>query len=62
LTWTAPGDASDGAITRYHVYRRDPVTRLWTLIAELTPQTTSYAVSVGGDGNNWQYKVTAMIK
>jgi hypothetical protein len=58
LTWTTPGPS--GQVTRFHVYKLDPLTLFWTQVAELTRQTTSFSEPV--DGSSWQYKVSAVIK
>jgi uncharacterized repeat protein (TIGR01451 family) len=58
LTWTTPGPS--GQVTRFHVYKLDPLTLFWTQVAELTRQTTSFSEPV--DGSSWQYKVAAVIK
>jgi hypothetical protein len=62
LTWTEPTHQSGVIVTRFHVYRLDPVTLFWTQIAEVTKQTTSYLDPVLDDGLGHQYKVTAVIK
>jgi hypothetical protein len=62
LAWTAPTYATPINVTRYHVYRLDPVTLLWTQIAEVAKQYTSYQDPILNDGRNWQYRVTAVIK
>ena len=62
LTWTEPAHQPGINVTRFHVYRLDPVTLFWTQIAEVTKQTTSYLDSVLNDGLDHQYKITAMIK
>jgi hypothetical protein len=62
LTWTEPLPAASVHVTRFHVYRLDPETRSWTLIGEVGRQTTSFHDPIQSDGNDWQYKVTAMIK
>jgi hypothetical protein len=62
LTWTVPSHDSSVTISKYHIYRRDSATSLWTLIAEPIPTTTSYLDPVLNDGGRWQYKVTAVIK
>jgi hypothetical protein len=62
LTWSEPTHQPGIIVTRFHVYRLDPVTFFWTQIAELTKQTTSYLDPVLGDGNHHLYKVTAVIK
>jgi len=62
LTWTEPVHQAQINLTRFHIYRLDPATLFWTLIAEVTKQTTSYQDPILNDGNDWQYKVTAMIK
>jgi hypothetical protein len=62
LTWTEPAHQAGINVTRFHIYRLDPVSLFWTQIAEVTKQTTSYQDPILNDGNNWLYKVTAMIK
>jgi hypothetical protein len=62
LTWTEPVHAAGINVTRFHVYRLDPDTFDWTLIAEVSKQTTSYQDPVLNDGISHQYKITAMIK
>jgi uncharacterized repeat protein (TIGR01451 family) len=62
LTWTEPVHQPGINVTRFHIYRLDPATLFWTLIAEVTKLTTSYQDPILNDGNDWQYKVTAMIK
>ena len=59
---TEPAHQAGIIVTRFHVYRLDPVTLLWTLLAEVTKQKTSYQDASLNDGRNWQYKVTAVIK
>ena len=49
-------------VTKFHVYRLDPVTLFWTQIAEVPKQTKSYSDPALGDGLDHQYKVTAVIK
>jgi uncharacterized repeat protein (TIGR01451 family) len=60
LTWTTPG--APGQVTRFHVYRLDPITLFWTQIAEVSKQTTSYLDPVLSDGLGHQYKIAAVIK
>ena len=62
LTWSEPTHQPGIIVTRFHVYRLDPVTLFWTQIAEVTKQTTSYLDPVLNDGLNHEYKVTAVIK
>ena len=62
LTWTEPAHQAGINITRFHVYRLDPVTLFWTQIAEVTKQTSSFQDPSRNDGKNWLYKVTAVIK
>ncbi len=62
LTWTEPPHQATINVTRYHVYRLDPETLFWTQIAEVTKQTVSYIDPGLQDGENWQYKVAAVIK
>ncbi len=62
LTWTEPTHEAGINVTRFHVYRLDPVTLFWTQIAEVTKQTTSYLDPVLNDGLSHQYKITAVIK
>ena len=62
LTWTEPAHEAGINVTRFHVYRLDPLTLFWTQIAEVTKQTLSYLDPVLNDGANQQYKVTAVIK
>ena len=60
LTWSSP--VQIGQVTRYHVYRLDPVTLFWTQIGEVTKLTTSYLDPVLNDGVGYDYKITAVIK
>jgi hypothetical protein len=62
LTWTEPSHAAGINVTKFHIYRLDPLTLFWTQIAEVTKQTTSYVEPVLSDGLNHGYKVTAVIK
>jgi len=62
LTWSEPAHQPGIIVTRFHVYRLDPVTLFWTQIAEVTKQTTSYLDPVLNDGVAHQYKITAVIK
>jgi uncharacterized repeat protein (TIGR01451 family) len=62
LTWTEPTHQPGVLVTRFHVYRLDPVTLFWVQLAEVTKQTTSYLDPVLNDGVNRQYKITAVIK
>ena len=62
LTWSDPTALSATHVTKYHVYRLDPVTLFWTLIAEVPKHGTSYQDPSLSDGTDWQYKVTAVIK
>jgi hypothetical protein len=62
LNWTAPQYVAPINVTRYHVYRLDPVTLFWTLVAEVTKAVTSYQDPILNDGHNWQYRITAVIK
>jgi hypothetical protein len=62
LTWTAPSYVAPVNVTRYHVYRLDPITLFWTLVTEVPKTTTSFQDPILNDGHNWQYKVTAVIK
>jgi hypothetical protein len=62
LNWTAPQFVAPINVTRYHVYRLNPVTLFWTMIAEVPKQSTSYQDPSLSDGSDWQYKVTAVIK
>ena len=62
LTWTEPQAEPGHPVTRFHVYRLDPVTLFWTQIAELTKQTESYLDPVLNDDVARQYKITAVIK
>jgi hypothetical protein len=61
LTWSEPHQAGI-IVTRFHVYRLDPVTLFWTQIAEVTKQTDSYLDAVLNDGLSHDYKVAAVIK
>jgi uncharacterized repeat protein (TIGR01451 family) len=60
LSWESP--VPNGQVTRYHIYRLDPVTFDWTMIAEVSKLTTSFQDPVLSDGHNYQYKVAAVIK
>jgi len=62
LAWTEPTHEAGLTVTRFHVYRLDPVNLFWTQIAEVSKQTTAYLDPVMDDGLNHQYKVTAVIK
>lgn len=62
LSWTMPATYASINVTRFHIYRLDPVTFLWTYVAELTRQQLTYTDPTMNDGRNWQYKVTAIIK
>jgi len=62
LTWTEPAAQPGHPVTRYHVYRLDPVTLFWTHIAEVSKQTNSYLDPVLSDGLNHDYKISAVIK
>jgi hypothetical protein len=62
LSWTMPEPYASINVTRFHIYRLDPVTFLWTYIAELTRHELSYTDPSMNDGRTWQYKVTAIIK
>ena len=62
LTWTEPGHQATINVTRFHVYRLDPVTLFWTQIAEVTKQTDSHLDPALNDESSYQYKVTAVIK
>jgi hypothetical protein len=62
LSWIAPQDFAPINVTRYHIYRLDPVSLFWTQLAELPKQITSYQDPILNDGQNRQYKVTAVIK
>ena len=62
LTWSEPAHAPGINVTRFHVYRMYPDTLFWTLIAEVTKQTTTYQDAMTSSGSSWLYKVTAMIK
>jgi hypothetical protein len=62
LTWTEPVHGPGINVTRYHVYRLDPNTLIWTLLAEFTKQTTSWLDPTLDDGLEHQYKVSAIIK
>jgi hypothetical protein len=61
LVWNQQHQAGT-IVTGFHIYRLDPVTLLWTKIADVTKQTNSYLDPVLNDGLNHQYKVTAVIK
>ena len=61
LTWYLDHEAG-AIVTRFHVYRLDPVTLFWTKIAEVTKQTKSYLDPILNDAVGCQYKVTAVIK
>src|SRR5262249_20946956 len=54
LTWTDPSHQAGINVTRFHVYRLDPETLFWTLIAEVTKQTTSFEDPVLIDGDSYQ--------
>jgi uncharacterized repeat protein (TIGR01451 family) len=60
LTWTTPGP--QGQVTRFHVYRLDPATLFWTMIAELPKTSNSYLDPVMADGLSHNYKIAAVIK
>jgi hypothetical protein len=62
LTWTEPTHEAGINVTRYHIYRMDPATFDWSMIAEVTKQTLSFQDPVLNDGVNYQYKVAAVIK
>ena len=62
LTWSEPANQPGHPVTRFHVYRLDPVTLFWTQIAEVSKQTTSYLDAVLNDGAAHQYKIAAVIK
>jgi hypothetical protein len=62
LTWTEPAHQPGHPVTRFHVWRLDPVTLFWTHLAELSKQTTSYQDPVLTDSLPRQYKVSAIIK
>jgi hypothetical protein len=62
LTWSEPANQPGHPVTRFHVYRLDPVTLFWTQIAEVSKQTTSYLDPVLNDGLAWNFKVTAVVK
>jgi hypothetical protein len=62
LSWTTPDLLAPINVTRFHVYRRDPVTFSWTYVAELPKQQLTYTDPIMNDGRNWQYKVSAIIK
>jgi hypothetical protein len=62
LTWSEPAHSLPVHVTRFHVYRLDPAKLEWKLVGELERQTTSYQDPVLGDGKDWRYAVTAMIK
>jgi hypothetical protein len=58
LTWMPP--AQNGQVTRYHVWKLDPLTLFWMQIAEVSRATTSWTEPA--DGSSWLYKVSAVIK
>jgi hypothetical protein len=60
LTWGAP--VQIGQVTRFHIWRLDPVTLFWTQIAEVSKETNTYLDAILSDGRSWEYKVTAVIK
>jgi hypothetical protein len=62
LTWSEPAHEPGVIVTRFHVYRLDPITLFWTQIAEVSKQTTSYLDPVMSDGLAHQYKIAAVIK
>jgi len=62
LSWTEPAHAAGINVTRYHIYRLDPVTLFWTQLAEVTRQTTSWMDPALDDGLEHQYKISAVIK
>jgi hypothetical protein len=63
LSWSLPVPGTPTpAVTRFHVYRLEPATLFWTLIAELDETILSYQDPSLNDGQSWQYKVTALIK
>ena len=60
LTWSAP--VQFGQVTRFHIWRLNPITLFWTQVAEVSSQTNAYPDPILNDGSSWQYKVTAVIK
>jgi N-acetylneuraminic acid mutarotase len=62
LTWTEPPHQPTINVTRFHIYRLDPLTLFWTQIAEVTKQSTSWLDPVLNDAVGYAYKVTAVIK
>jgi uncharacterized repeat protein (TIGR01451 family) len=60
LTWNSP--VQSGQVTRYHVWRLDPLTLFWTQIAEVTRTTTTYSDPVLSNAAGFQYKISAVIK
>jgi hypothetical protein len=62
LSWTTPDLLAPINVTRFHIYRRDPVTFSWTYVAELPKQQLTHTDPIMNDGRNWQYKVSAIIK
>ena len=60
LSWIAPQPPAPIHVTRYHVYRLDPATPLWTQIAEI--QDLSFTDPSLNDARDWQYKITAIVK
>ena len=62
LTWTEPVHASGVDVTKFHVYRQDPVIGNGELGAELPPHTLAFQDPIVNDAVNVWYKVTAVIK
>jgi uncharacterized repeat protein (TIGR01451 family) len=62
LSWTEPAHEAGINVTRFHIYRLDPVTLFWTLLGEVTKQTTTWQDPTLADGLEHQYKVSALIK
>lgn len=57
LTWT---DTSTGE-TGFEVWRFNPTTSVWTLIAVLGPNATSYSDTSVGEGAGYCYRVRAYL-
>ncbi len=62
LTWTSPTHAPGIDVTRFHIYRLDPVSFVWEYMMEVPKQTLTWSDTNLLDGLGHQYKVTAVIK
>jgi cysteine-rich repeat protein len=62
LTWSEPAHGATLNVTKFHVYRLDLVTLLWSQVAEVSKQTNTYVDPLLSGESGWQYKVTAVIK